>query len=94
VSFSFNFDYGSIAAGTVVEAHLISSGGTTNDKKSVVSYPSSGSAPAGAAITFTIKLTSGETVKPVIWHSLGVTKTLRVGTGTEDGFVNFSVAEL
>jgi hypothetical protein len=94
VSFSFNFNYGTINAGTVVEAQLISSGGTTNDKKSVVSYPTSGSAPAGAAITFTIKLTSGETVKPVIYHSLGVTKTLRVGTGTEDGFVNFSVAEL
>lgn len=94
VSFSFNFDFGAINAGTVVEAHLISSGGTTNDKKSVVSYPASGSAPAGAAITFTIKLASGETVKPVIWHSLGATKSLRVGTGVNDGFVNFSVAEL
>ena len=94
VSFSFNFDFGAINAGTVVEAQLISSGGTTNDKKSVVSYPASGSAPAGAAITFTIKLASGETVKPVIWHSLGVTKTLRVGTGVDDGFMNFSVAEL
>jgi hypothetical protein len=94
VSFSFNFNFGAINAGTVVEAHLISSGGTTNDKKSVVSYPASGSAPAGAAITFTIKLASGETVKPVIWHSLGVTKTLRVGTGVDDGFINFSVAEL
>jgi hypothetical protein len=94
VSFSFNFNFGAINAGTVVEAHLISSGGTTNDKKSVVSYPASGSAPAGAAITFTIKLASGETVKPVIWHSLGVTKTLRVGTGVDDGFMNFSVAEL
>ncbi len=94
VSFSFNFDFGAINAGTVVEAHLISSGGTTNDKKSVVSYPASGSAPAGAAITFTIKLASGETVKPVVWHSLGATKSLRVGTGVNDGFVNFSVAEL
>jgi hypothetical protein len=94
VSFSFNFDFGAINAGTVVEAQLISSGGTTNDKKSVVSYPASGSAPAGAAITFTIKLASGETVKPVIWHSLGATKSLRVGTGVNDGFVNFSVAEL
>jgi hypothetical protein len=94
VSFSFNFDFGAINAGTVVEAHLISSGGTTTDKKSVVSYPASGSAPAGAAITFTIKLASGETVKPVIWHSLGATKSLRVGTGVNDGFVNFSVAEL
>jgi hypothetical protein len=94
VSFSFNFDFGTIAAGTVVEAQLISSGGTTNDKKSVVSYPASGSAPAGAAITFTIKLASGETVKPVIWHSLGNTKSLRVGVGVDDGFVNFSVAEL
>ena len=94
VSFSFNFDFGAINAGTVVEAHLISSGGTTNDKKSVVSYPASGSAPAGAAITFTLKLASGETVKPVIWHSLGATKSLRVGTGVNDGFVNFSVAEL
>jgi hypothetical protein len=94
VSFSFNFDFGAINAGTVVEAQLISSGGTTNDKKSVVSYPASGSAPAGAAITFTIKLASGETVKPVVWHSLGATKSLRVGTGVNDGFVNFSVAEL
>jgi hypothetical protein len=94
VSFSFNFVDGAINAGTVVEAQLISSGGTTNDKKSVVSYPASGTAPAGAVITFTIKLASGETVKPVIWHSLGATKSLRVGTGTDDGFVNFSVAEL
>jgi len=30
----------------------------------------------------------------MIWHSTGTDKVLRVGSGDDDGFVNFSVAEL
>lgn len=94
VSFSYSFISGSIAAGSWTEAILVSSGGSTNDKKSVVSFPALGNAPAGASISFVIRLAEYETVKPLIYHTLGGDKTLRVGTGANDGFVNFSVAEL
>lgn len=94
VSFSYSFTSASIAGNSSAEAILVSSGGSTNDKKSVVSFPASGTAPAGAAISFVIRLVANETVRPLIWHSLGVSRDLRVGTDANDGFVNFSVAEL
>jgi hypothetical protein len=94
ISFSFNFDSGTINAGSQVEAILASSVGPTNDKKSIVSYPTAGAAQAGATIGFVMRLTAGETVIPSIYHSLGVDKILRVGSGSNDGFVNFSVVEL
>lgn len=94
VSFSFNFVASPIVGGGQVEAILVTSGGSFNTKKSVVAFPSSGSSQAGASISFIIRLSSGETVTPTIWHSLGSACSLRVGTGDDDGFVNFSVAEL
>jgi hypothetical protein len=95
VSFSYSFTSGSITAGSWAEAMLISSSGPTNDKKSVSSFPASSTTTvAGASITFTLRLNAGEIVIPKIWHNLGVTRDLRVGTGANDGFVNFSVAEL
>jgi hypothetical protein len=95
VSFSYSFTSGSITAGSWAEAMLISSSGPTNDKKSVSSFPaSSTNTVAGASITFTLRLNANETVIPKIWHNLGDTRELRVGTFANDGFVNFSVAEL
>lgn len=94
ISFSFDFNYGTVIANSQVEAILVSSGGTYNDKKSVVAFPANGASQAGASISFTLKMTAGEFVRPYIWHSTGSDKTLRVGTGADDGFVNFSVVEL
>ena len=92
VSFSYNFASGVITAGTQVEAILVPSVGV--NKKNVVAFPAGGTSQAGAAISFTLKMAAGETVYPVIWHSTGTDKVLRVGSGADDGFVNFSVAEL
>ncbi len=98
VSFSFDFGSGNISGGTQVEAMLIvySSGGTElSNKKSVVSYPSGGTAQAGGSISFAIRMNEGEYVVPAIWHNLGTSKSLRVpGNQYDDGFVNFSVVEL
>ena len=63
-------------------------------KKSVVAFPAGGTSQAGAAISFTLKMAAGETVYPMIWHDTGTDKVLRIGSGGDDGFVNFSVAEL
>ncbi|WP_143106331.1 hypothetical protein [Pustulibacterium marinum] len=96
VSFSFNFSNGSINNNSQVEAQLkYTSGGSTQYRKSVVSYPVGGTAQAGATISFTIQLDAGETVRPSVWHSLGGSRNLRVpGSIYDDGFINFSVVEL
>ncbi|GLB48423.1 hypothetical protein [Neptunitalea lumnitzerae] len=96
VSFSFNFSQGSIADNSQVEAQLkYTDGGSTSSMKSVVAFPAGGTAQAGAVISFTVQLDAGETVRPVIWHSLGGNRSLRVpGSIYDDGFNNFSVVEL
>ncbi|MDR1877724.1 MAG: hypothetical protein LBQ84_08895 [Flavobacteriaceae bacterium] len=97
VSFNFDFSSAAITARSQIEATLRkeSSSGINNfDKKGVVAFPVGGTSQAGAAISFTIKLNAGDTVRPAIWHDTGNTKQLRVGTGSNDGFVNFSVVEL
>jgi hypothetical protein len=70
---------------------------TSGVKKSIVSYPAGGSAEAGAAISFVLKLAAGDQVSTTIWHNTGSSKTLRIKTASDpdgDGFVNLSVAEL
>lgn len=98
VSFSFDFQSGSINAGRQVEAMLIvynNSNVEISNKKSVVSFPAGGNAQAGGSISFTIRMNAGEYVVPAIWHDLGTQKSLRVpGNQYDDGFVNFSVVEL
>jgi hypothetical protein len=41
-----------------------------------------------------MKLNAGETVRPSIYNSNITTASFRVGTGNNDGFVNFSAVEL
>lgn len=94
VSFSFNFKNSSISGGSQVEAVLVSSLGTINFKKSVIAFPVSGSSESGAAISFVVPMQTGETIRPAIWQNTGSDKSLRVGTGADDGFVNFSVSEI
>lgn len=96
VSFSFNFFYGGIANGTQVEAILrYTVGGVVNFKKSLVGFPAGGGAQAGSSLSFVINLEAGDTVRPRVWHNLGVNRNLRVtGSIYDDGFVNFSVVEL
>jgi len=95
VSFSFNFNVGSIGGvpdGTQVEAILETSSGQF--RKSVVAFPAAGNSQAGAAISFVVRMTAGETIRAGIFNSTGYDKTLRVGTGGSSGFNNFSVVEL
>lgn len=94
VSFSYVFTPDINGANTQAEALLVTSSGTANIKKAVTPFNYTGTSSAGASISFTIRLNASETVRPTIWHSLGSTRSLRIGTGDEDGFVNFSVTEL
>lgn len=95
VSFSFNFTPANVNAGSQVEAHIVSSLGAYYTKKSVVSFPSGGNAQGGATVSFAMYLQAGEQINPAVFQNTGTTRGLRVGVGgSDDGFVNFSVAEL
>jgi hypothetical protein len=93
VSFSFSFLASDIAVNARVEAQL-TTGDTSKDKKSVVGITGSGNSELGAAISFPVPLNQGEKIRPAIYQLTAYDKTFRVGTGGDDGFVNFSVAEL
>ncbi|SFU30332.1 hypothetical protein SAMN05216480_101560 [Pustulibacterium marinum] len=94
ISFGYNFNSGTINGGTQVEAILYSPLGTSYFKKSVVSYPQTGTAESGAVITFGVRMNAGEVYRPSVWHNTGSSKSLKVGSGNNDGYVFFSVREL
>lgn len=95
ISFSYDFEYSNVNAGSQVEAILYSPLGTPYYKKSVIAFTQSGGSQTGAAITFGLRMNAGEQYYPSVWHDTGSTKNLRVGTtGSNRGFVNFSVVEL
>ena len=94
VSFSFSFLHSHYNGSTRVEAQLNVDGDTSKDKKSIVGITGSGSTEAGASISFAVPLSQGQKIRPNIYQNSGSNKTLRVGTEGDDGFVNFSVAEL
>lgn len=90
-SATINFASGTIAGGSQVEIIWLSSSG--QQIKCAHAFPAGGTSQAGCACSASMYLTAGETLRADVWHSLGATKVLRVGTGGDDGFNNITITE-
>lgn len=80
VTFSVNFEPGSFAADSFIEAIWKYSVGTNLDIKSISTYylesPSGESLPTGVMCAGNLRMQQGETLTPLIWQNLGEDKTL------------------
>lgn len=92
--FTFNYAFlgGYYGANTVIEAWM-SCSTESKRRKQLIAAPSGNPAGrCGALISFTINLTSGESIWPTIWHNTGATRSLDAIGG--NNFVNLSIVEL
>ncbi|WP_126651678.1 hypothetical protein [Chryseobacterium aureum] len=95
VSFSYAFQSAGVNGPSLVESQLLKiSGGVNTFFKSITGLPAGGSSYLGSAISFVVNMNAGDTVNPVIYQNTGSSKSLRVGSGNDDGFVNISIVEL
>ncbi len=95
VSFSYTLSQASVNASSFIEAQIIkTSGSTTTYLKSTNGIPVAGTSYFGSTISFVVNMQANDSIRPAIYQYTGSSKSLRVGSGNDDGFVNISIVEL